>query len=75
MPKAKMPNDLVDPVVAQCGGDLWGECLQFPKADWKYEVENDDTILGYWEWAVHQAESDGVPVESLRGVGSPEMSS
>lgn len=22
----------------------------FPKSDWRYEVANDDTHLGYWDW-------------------------
>ena len=37
-------------LVDSCGGDLWGEHPQYPKSDWKYEVENGDTFLGYWEW-------------------------
>ena len=30
--------------------DYWGEDPEHPLADWKYEVENNDTYLGYWEW-------------------------
>ena len=26
-------------------------------SDWKYEVSNGDTILGYWEWLDHKKES------------------
>ena len=30
----------------------WGEHPEFPLEDWKYEVRNDDTRAGYWEWVV-----------------------
>lgn len=26
------------------------------EADWKYEVQNGDTVLGYQEWLEHQRE-------------------
>lgn len=26
--------------------------------DWKYEVENGDTVLGFEEWCRHQRERD-----------------
>lgn len=29
----------------------------FPRDDWRYEVGNNDTVLGYWEWVEHQVES------------------
>ena len=29
---------------------------KFPKEDWKYEVMNEDTVLGYWEWISHKIE-------------------
>lgn len=60
-------TDAIQALVKQCGDDLWGECAQFPKQDWKHEVESDDTILGYWEWVYSQAESNGIPLESLNG--------
>ncbi len=28
----------------------WGEHPDHPVDDWKYEVANDDTRLGYWAW-------------------------
>lgn len=31
--------------------------------DWKYEVMNDDTRLGYEEWLEHQREADEMPHE------------
>jgi hypothetical protein len=28
----------------------------FPIEDWKHEVANDDTVLGYEEWREHKTE-------------------
>ena len=28
----------------------WGEDPNHPVDDWKFEVANGDTRLGYWEW-------------------------
>lgn len=58
--------------IRMCGDDLWANCQQFPKSGWACEVENNDTILGYWSWVVHQAESEGVELESLRANLSDE---
>lgn len=30
--------------------EYWGQFDPLPKSDWRYEVANNDTILGYWEW-------------------------
>jgi hypothetical protein len=38
-------------------GGSWGSAPGWPVDDWKYEVANGDTVLGYWEWAFHH-ESD-----------------
>ena len=27
----------------------WGECPDYPREQWRSEVEDDDTLLGYWE--------------------------
>ena len=37
----------------QYGGE-WGEHPKYPSSDWKYEVSNGDTRLGYWEWVGSQ---------------------
>lgn len=29
----------------------------WPRSEWRHEVQNNDTRLGYWEWVVHQIES------------------
>ena len=28
----------------------WDEDDEFPVEEWRYEVNNDDTRLGYWDW-------------------------
>lgn len=43
-------------VYALMSKDLWANCPEYPRDDWKYEVINDDTQLGYWEWALAKAE-------------------
>ena len=35
---------------------VWGEHPTWPSQDWKYEVDNGDTRIGYWEWVVQQME-------------------
>ena len=32
----------------------WAEDPQFPVMDWKSEVSNDDTRLGYFDWVDEQ---------------------
>lgn len=29
---------------------FWGECPIHPLSDWRHEVADDDTRLGYWQW-------------------------
>ena len=41
----------------------WDEDSEFPVSDWRYEVANDDTRLGYREWVEHQREC-ACPVEA-----------
>ena len=36
--------------------DLWSSHERFSKEDWKAEVVNDTTHLGYWEWVDNQLE-------------------
>ena len=38
-------------VIDRCGG-YWSEHPRFPVADWKYEINNDDTRACYWDWVV-----------------------
>ena len=37
--------------------DYWGEWKPLPVSDWKYEVANNDTRQGYWDWV--QSRLDG----------------
>ncbi len=39
-------------------GGAWGEHPEYPARDWKYEVANDDTRLGYWDWVCSQVSGD-----------------
>ena len=32
---------------------------QFPPEDWKHEVQNGDTLLGYIDWVIAKLESLG----------------
>ncbi len=63
-------TELTEKIVRQCVDNLWGSCAQYPVAKWKQEVENGDTVLGYWEWVVSQAESDGTSLDVLTGDAS-----
>jgi hypothetical protein len=35
----------------------WEDDPDFPSEDWKYEVANGDTRLGYHQWVEHQREA------------------
>lgn len=37
--------------------ESWGEDDEFPRADWRYEVQNNTTNLGYWEWVASSREA------------------
>jgi hypothetical protein len=37
-------------------GGFWGAHPEYPVADWQYEVGNDETRLGYWEWVQNEIE-------------------
>ncbi len=32
--------------------DYWGEHPDYPLQDWRYDVADDNTRLGYWQWVV-----------------------
>ena len=44
-------------MTAERARDLWeglpDGCPDFPISDWKYDVMNEDTKAGYWEWVAH----------------------
>lgn len=31
---------------------------EWPRSDWQYQVSNEDTTLGYWEWVASNVESN-----------------
>lgn len=33
---------------------IWGDCQDFPRVDWREEVRNEATQLGYWEWVIER---------------------
>lgn len=39
-----------------CG--YWGEHHKHSLEEWKYEVENDYTRHGYWEWVANRVENE-----------------
>jgi hypothetical protein len=39
----------------------WENHPNYPLDDWKAEVANDDTRLGYHEWVMHKIEADICP--------------
>lgn len=45
-------------LIAECGGDVWGEHERYPRAEWKHEVADDSTHLGYWDWVVGQIDQE-----------------
>jgi hypothetical protein len=38
-------------------GGFWGEHPGFPVEDWRNDVANGDTRMGYWEWVAAQLEA------------------
>lgn len=40
--------------LAEQHGGVWGEHPDHPLEDWRYEVANDDTRAGYWDWVLGQ---------------------
>lgn len=40
--------------LAEEAGGHWAEHDKFPSRDWRYEVADGDTRLGYWEWVAAQ---------------------
>lgn len=48
--------------ICQRNGGIWGSHLDYPLEDWKYEVTNNDTRMGYWNWVeskIEQEEDEG----------------
>jgi hypothetical protein len=41
----------------EANGGHWGEHPDYPLRDWRHEVGDDNTRLGYWEWVASCIES------------------
>ena len=54
-------TETIDDLIKKTGDDVWKSHPRFPRQDWMYEVENGDTILGYWEWVWVELEKSAVP--------------
>ena len=54
MPKKRNP---IEKLADEHGGYWEGEHDDFPVSDWKYEVRNEDTRQGYWEWVANKVEA------------------
>lgn len=39
-------------------GGHWSAHPKYPVTDWQYDVANDDTRLGYWEWVLAKIEQE-----------------
>lgn len=42
----------VEQLIAKHGDDIWGIHPIYPIEDWQFEVCNNDSRLGYWEWVL-----------------------
>jgi len=48
-------------MITQPHVDFHGEHSVFDRDDWKHEVDNGDTQLGYWTWVEHRIVSEDTP--------------
>lgn len=62
-PQPEIPEFLLNSVadtakeairLQEAHGGFWGECPGRPVSDWLDQIRNEETRLGYWEWAVVQ---------------------
>lgn len=49
-------EELADKYAGEDGS--WGQHPIFRRQEWREEVANDDTLLGYWAWVHHQLNED-----------------
>lgn len=49
------PEDVIL-LVEQYG--IHGECPKWTREEWRLEVAERNTQLGYWEWVLHSIEAD-----------------
>ena len=56
--------------LSQRFGGRWGEHPHYPREEWSYEVGNDDTRKGYWEWVEDMIEQDPRGKDWRPGMGA-----
>jgi len=66
-----------DIIMAEYGGDrlAWGEHPKYPREDWRMEVYNEETTVGYWEWVSAGLIADNVSNETVNIKASIETNS
>lgn len=55
--RGSLENSPADAGATGAAFDTWRDDPQYGSADWKTEVANDDTRLGYWAWVSAQRQS------------------
>ncbi len=50
------PIEVID--MRMRNGGTWGEHPDHTVEDWQFQVENDETRQGYWEWVVSRTEEE-----------------
>jgi hypothetical protein len=40
------------------GCERWGECPDWSREDWRTEVSDEETQLGYWEWVYNKVQNE-----------------
>lgn len=64
---------IVPPSLRETVSDVWGEAdAPYTKAWWNFEIANDRTTLGYWEWVEHMRETTK-PLQLIASHGSLEV--
>lgn len=53
-------NFSAEVLMDQWGGS-WGDHPDHSIEDWRYEVANNDTRLGYWEWVAARIDEGNCP--------------
>lgn len=56
--QSPMVDAVQDLVNRWADGDVWGAHPSYSREDWQLDVGNGDTTLGYWDWVLHQLESE-----------------
>lgn len=55
------------------GYDYWDDYPDYPVEDWYYEVNNDGTRKGYWQWVRDCRESDKPARTRREKAGTPAL--